>query len=373
MARRRTPAGARVSGSRRTTTRALPGEPARTRTPGAAGSQALELGERRLDLADELARRDVEQAVVTRPATDRDDRAVGEEPVRRTGRRPTPGRRTRPPSAPAVRAAGPRPAGTGSTSRSGPRRGGGSRPALHSGWTTDSSGPPAARSGSPSDPSAAIVRDAQAGRLPGHARVVPLEPRQPVARGRDPRRRHEVHARSRGRADRARRRARRRRSRCVARPRPNGPRGPRRTAAGPASKRRSAYRHGPAGVIGTGASAPGSRRYRRPSATSEYTTTPPATVYDPPPYSWTRVRTETDSGTTASAALGTETHEHLASGFGRTGLQPVQVVAVDPGVVQADLVGDQVLDPDRTPPGPVRGDGGFGHRPVQVPCCQDET
>ena len=35
--------------------------------------------------------------------------------------------------------------------------------------------------------------------------------------------------------------------------------------------------------------------------------------------------------------------------------------------------GRQVLDPDRTPPGPVRGDGGFGHRSVQVPCCHEVT
>ena len=245
--------------------------------------------------------------------------------------------------------------------------------ALHSGCATDSSGPPAARSGSPSEPSAAIAatrrrvashgmlgwshssqaRRSPAGEIrgaatksgPGHedarltlpvhrdvddlvawlalARVVLADRDEPPPGGIEAQ--VGVPPRT-GRRDRA-----------PARRRPG--------RAGTAARRRS----------------------------RSTTTTPPATVYDPPPYSWTRVRTETDSGTTASAALGAEAHEDLAAAFGRPGLQPVQVVAVDPGLVQADLVGDQVLDPDRTPPGPVRGDGGFGHRPVQVPCCQDET
>ena len=75
-----------------------------------------------------------------------------------------------------------------------------------------------------------------------------------------------------------------------------GPRGRRRTAdgAGRAAGRRS--RQGPAGVIGDGRLGPGSSRYSRPSAKSEKTTTPPATTYEPPPYSWTRLRTLNGGG-----------------------------------------------------------------------------
>ena len=226
-------------GSRRTTTRALPGEPARTRTPGAAGSQPLELGERRLDLADELARRDVEQPVVPGPAADRDDRAVGEEPVRRAPEDPRRvgelglhrGQRLEarsldqpvqvPPAAPVrdemedpVRA----PLGLGdrfvrATGREiglAERAIGGDR------------------------------RDAQAGGLPGHGRVVPLEPGETVARGRDPRRRHEVQRRSRGRADRAPRPARHRRSRSRGSPSPEWSSRTATNRRRPASKRRSA-------------------------------------------------------------------------------------------------------------------------------------
>ena len=126
-------------------------------------------------------------------------------------------------------------------------------------------------------------------------------------------------------------------------------------------------------MIGTGASAPGSRRYSRPSLdigidddAARDRVRPAAVLVDARP---DRDGLRDDG----LGPLGAEAHEHLAAAFGRSGLQPVQVVAVDPRVVQADLVGDQVLDPDRTPPGPVRGDGGFGHRSVQVPCCQDET
>ena len=46
----------------------------------------------------------------------------------------------------------------------------------HSGWTIDSSGPPAASIASPSVPSASNDGDPQQGGIPRHVRVVPLEP-----------------------------------------------------------------------------------------------------------------------------------------------------------------------------------------------------
>ena len=86
--RRSTPAGASVSGSRRTTTVALPGAPASATMPPGADLEALELGEVALDLADEVARRDVEQAVAPGAAADRHDRAVRQEPVGRAAEDP---------------------------------------------------------------------------------------------------------------------------------------------------------------------------------------------------------------------------------------------------------------------------------------------
>ena len=57
------------------------------------------------------------------------------------------------------------------------------------------------------------------------------------------------------------------------------------------SKRRSAYRHGPSGVIGTGA-APSGVEARAGRRAIEDATMPPAIDrYEPPPYSWTRLRT----------------------------------------------------------------------------------
>ena len=69
------------------------------------------------------------------------------------------------------------------------------------------------------------------------------------------------------------------------------------------SKRRSAYRHGPAGVIASGGRPPwGSIDHSRPSENEEATMRPPSTRKEPPPYSWTRLRTLNGSGVSSRVA-----------------------------------------------------------------------
>ena len=352
-----------------------PGTPGRTgqdEDAGQPGTQSLEFGERRLDLADQLARIDVEQPVVPGASSDRDDRAVRQEAVRRAPEHPR---------------------GVGELG-------------LHRGQWLEPGAldeaiqvPPAAAIrdevedpvGAPLGLGDGLIRaaggeigraqravrgdlgDAQAGGLPGHGRVVPFEPRQPVAGRRDPRRGDEVDP---------------------------GHQDPRRTlpihgdvddlVAGLAVARVVlAHREEAApGRIEAKIGVP-PRTWRRdrdrcvgarvdpiePTVghigihdhAARDGVRPTTVLVDPRP-DRDGLRDDRLRG-----AVRADAHEHLATGFGWTGLQPIQIVAVDPWLVQADLVADQVVDPDRTPPGPVRGDGGFGHRLGQVPCCQEET
>ena len=58
---------------------------------------------------------------------------------------------------------------------------------------------------------------------------------------------------------------------------------------------------------------------------------PPETVYDPPPYSWTRVRTLNGGGVrSAIVPSSAEADEHAAAALGWARLEPVRLVAVEP-------------------------------------------
>ena len=239
--RRSTPAGASVSRSRRTTTRrAPPATPASTTMPPGADLQALELGERRLDLADEVARRDMEEPVAAAAPADGHDRAVRQEAV---GERP----KTQAGSA-----------NSASIGASGSSRGPStSRYRFHqplrseTRWSVPSGRPLGlddrlvraarrevglARASRPAAIGATRRRVASQG-MSGwsHSSQASCDPS-----GREPRRRDEVRPRRRGRAARARRRAARRRSRSTASPSPAWSSRTARSAAGP---HRSAGRH----------------------------------------------------------------------------------------------------------------------------------
>ena len=85
---RATSSGSSVSGSKRTIAGRTVGSARDRRHRAWRHDDALELGERRGDLADEMILADVEQPVAAVAAGDRHDAAVGEERVRRTPEHP---------------------------------------------------------------------------------------------------------------------------------------------------------------------------------------------------------------------------------------------------------------------------------------------
>ena len=294
--RRSTPGRRRVPGSKRARTVGLPTTAGDATIDARAGEEAVELGERRLDLADELARADVDRA-------GRGRHAGAMATIEPSGRNPyderpkiQADRRTRPPSARAPRAAGPRPGGRGSTSRFGPRRNGARRRGTTRAGRSTRPGRRRPARTAPRVPSGEDRRDSQPGGVPGHVRVVPFEPRQQPAVGeRRGRRGSPVPARGRRRLAAVEWHGDDRVDDIGLAGAPRGPRGRREPAAGrigpqvgetPRTLGRDRY----------GVAAPGSRRYSRLSAKFEKTTVPPATTYEPPPYSWTRVRTLNGGG-----------------------------------------------------------------------------
>jgi hypothetical protein len=76
-------------------------------------------------------------------------------------------------------------------------------------------------------------------------------------------------------------------------------------------------------------------------------------------------------------AIGGEPDERAPTGFGRTALDPVDVVAIHPRLGESDHLADEVIDPDRRDPAPGWGDDRSRWidrrgKVAQVPCCQEE-
>ena len=78
---------------------------------------------------------------------------------------------------------------------------------------------------------------------------------------------------------------------------------------------------------------------------------PPATVYDPPPYSWARVRTLAGAGVSSVVSpVGLAADEDPPAALRRMALDPVQVVAIEPRLAEQDCLLDDLLDGDRRAP-----------------------
>ncbi len=368
--RRRTPAGASVTGSNRATTVGSLGSPARATIARVRDAKRLELRERGLDLAEPKSRLDLAEMVAPGPAGHGHDRAVGQEPVRRAvedpGRIGELGlhRRERleprsvdqpvqvPPAAPVADQVEV-PSGD------------------HSGWTIDSSGPPAARVASPSVPSGSNAATCKPGRVPRHVRVIPFEPGEARPVRRQPRRRDEVRALDED-------------ARVAAVERDGHDRVDRLAAAGVVLADGVEAAPGDVGPQ-VGVAPRALRRDRDGARTARVEPVQPAVgeVREDDRPAGDDVRpaavlvhagpdVERRRGQVGRRAVGGGPDEDVPAAFGRPFLEPEHVVAVDPRLAQPDDVADDVVDADRRAPGPVRGDG-RGWCLDQVPCCHEAT
>ena len=330
---------------------------------GRRGPQRVELGVRDLELADAPVAGNVEETVGPAQAAHRRDGAVGQEPVRRSiedpGRVGELGlhRRQRlepwalddpvqvPPAAPvADQVERPVRSPLGLDDRL-VRPAGGQRRLAERAVGLDAG-------------------DAQAGRVPGHVRVVPLEPAQARAVRCLARRRHEVGT---GHED----------DRVAAVERDGDDRVDHGLVVALAGRMILADRVEPASCeIGpqVGVAPRTGRRDRdglggagvepvQPSVGEVGEDDDPTAddVRAPAVLVGARPDVERRRGQVGRRAISRGADEHAPTGLRRATLEPVHVVAVDPGLAEHDDVADDVIDPDQRLPRPVGGDGGLEH------------
>ena len=241
----------------------------------------------------------------------------------------------------------------------------------HSGWTIDSSGPPAASIASPSVPSGSNAATRRQRGVPRHVRVVPLEPGEPRPVRREPRGGDEV-----GALDEDLR---------VAAVERDGDDGVGRlgvhgvvladgveAAAGevrpevgvaPRTGRRDRHRR-----LGTRIEPvePAVGELGEDDDPADHDVRTAAVLVDP------RSDVERRRGQVGGRAVRGGPDEDPPAALGGPALDPEHVVAVDPRLAEQDDVADDVLDPDRRAPRPVRCDDGL-RLSDQVPCCQEAT
>ncbi len=322
--------------------------------------QAIELTEAALDLADEIARGDVDEAVPAGAARGRHDRSVGQEPVGRAAEDPARVRelglhrrqRLQPravdepvqvPPAAAVRDEVERAVGgpLGLDDRF-----------IRTAGRED---------GLAERPVRGHRRDPQPGRVPRHVGVVPLEPGEPGSVRGEPRRRDEVRPRHEDA----------RLAVAIERHVHDLVDGLATTAVVLADRDEA-----PPGGI-----EPEVRVSPRPGRGDRDRRRDPRVEPVDPAVREVRVRGHAAGDDVRAAAVlvgagpdgdggrgqvgdGTvrgRADQHAPAGLGRTALQPVDVVAVEPWLGQRDVVADEVIDPDRAPPRSVGGDRGVGH------------
>ena len=328
--------------------------------PGGPCLEALELREPALDLAHEIARGDVEQPVPAGAATDRDQRPVGQERVRRAAEDPGRvgelrlhrGQRLEPravhepiqvpPAAP-----------VGDEVQRAVR----GELGLDDRFVRSARGQDRLAEG----PVRPDRRDPQAGRVPGHVGVVPLEPGEPRPVRGDARRRDEVGPRDEDArvavaverhvddlvdrlalaavilADRDEAAARGVEPEIGVAPRAgrrdrDGGRDPGVEPVEPA-----------VGAVGEGHDAAGDGIRAA------------AVLVDPGPDRDRRV------GQVRDRAVRGRPDQDPPAGLGRAALEPVDVVPVEPWLGKGDQVADEVVHPDRAAPRSVRRDLRFGH------------